>query len=178
MTATKKLFAEFNNNVVLIETGSGDGDGIQCAIDAGFETVYSLEKSKELYQYCKARFLNNIKVCCYHGDSRDKLPNLISHIPTTITFWLDAHYSKGKTLGEGDNPILDELFIISKHRLNNHNILIDDMRYFGNPYFGVTEEQVRNELMKINPNYTIEYRDGFCRDDVLVAYLKEGDSES
>ena len=154
MTATKKLFTEFNNNVVLIETGSGDGDGIQLALDSGFETVYSLEKSKALYQYCKARFSNNIKVRCFHGDSRDKLADLISQIPTTITFWLDAHYSKGGTVGEGDNPILDELFIISRHRLKNHTILIDDMRYFGNPYFGVTEEQVRNGLTSINPNYT------------------------
>jgi hypothetical protein len=36
---------------------------------------------------------------------------------------------------------------------------------------GVTEKEVIEAIYKINPNYKIEYKDGYIKDDVIVAYI-------
>lgn len=61
-------------------------------------------------------------------------------------------------------PLLEELRIISTHRISHHVILIDDVHLFGElPQFP-TLDAVKAKLRDINPEYNI-HREG----DILVA---------
>ena len=52
MPANSKFFALYPNRI-FVETGSFNGDGIQAAIEAGFETIHSIELSEHYYNHCK-----------------------------------------------------------------------------------------------------------------------------
>ena len=43
MPATAEQLSKYNGNKIFIETGSLTGDGIQRALDAGYEKVISIE---------------------------------------------------------------------------------------------------------------------------------------
>ena len=60
-----------------IETGSFLGDGIQLAINSGFEKIYSIELGEHLYQHCKQRFANDPQVHLVLGDSSVKLKEIL-----------------------------------------------------------------------------------------------------
>jgi hypothetical protein len=90
---------------------------------------------------------------------------MIKDINVPITFWLDAHESGGETAkGLHGDPILQELDIIKRHQLKNHTIMIDDLR-------GMSNKEIENKLLEINPNYKFCFEDGFVPNDVLVARL-------
>ena len=68
-----------------------------------------------------------------NGTSEDIFPTLIPSLSGTVNFWLDGHYSAGKTFqGKRDTPILEELQAIGKNIQNFQRIcvLIDDIRCF------------------------------------------------
>jgi hypothetical protein len=104
----------------------------------------------------------------------------IKEINESITFWLDGHYSSGNTAYDMTQyyPLLKELDAISKHHIKNHTICIDDRRLMKKTdentpdNIGVTENEVIEALLKINPKYKIEYRDGYIKDDVIVAFIE------
>jgi hypothetical protein len=59
------------------------------------------------------------------------LPAVLSDIKGACLFWLDGHYSYGKTArGTTDTPILAELAHIFRRANPNDVILIDDARLF------------------------------------------------
>ena len=114
------LYEKYKNDCTLfIETGTYMGDGVQGALNVGFENVVSIELAKCQYDECVARFAGNTGVKLYLGDSRlilsDVLDeNLKNHI--NIFFWIDAHCSGGNTAGQGiDETVLVELKIIAKY---------------------------------------------------------------
>ena len=92
MPAYKELFQRYPNRI-FIETGSYVGDGIQSALDAGFETIYSIELSSQLFSHCCRRFEWDPRVLVCHGDSGEMLPGILKYIDEPVTFWLDSHYS-------------------------------------------------------------------------------------
>lgn len=49
MSLRENIFKGFPNKY-FIETGTGFGDGVLCAVEAGFQIIYTIELSKELYQ--------------------------------------------------------------------------------------------------------------------------------
>lgn len=151
MSADSKLFRKYLNRI-FVETGSCLGKSIILARGVGFEKIYSVELSEQLYKFCYDLFKDNIYVTLFLGDSALALNEILKDINEPVTFWLDAHYSGGVTQkGENLSSLLDELKTISKHRIKTHTILIDDVNYFNE--FGFTTDQVKNEIKNINEKY-------------------------
>jgi len=120
-----------------IETGSGAGDGIQRALDAGFAHVASIEAYDENFLICARRFQGNGRVRLFRGRSVDVLAGLLRELRGPCVFFLDAHPSAQNSYGYEeaarwqveyyqDTIIRQELALIlaDSHR---HVILIDDM---------------------------------------------------
>ncbi|MAF35774.1 hypothetical protein CL622_01505 [archaeon] len=185
MPTTLDLFKKHQNKY-FVESGSYLGDGIQAAIDCGFENIISLEISKQYEFICKNRFyLHADKVKIINGDSSEILYDEISSIDEPITFWLDGHYSGGPTgLGKHEYPLIQELEQIKKHHIKTHTILIDDLRIVrgneetatGEP-IAFCEDDLIEAILKINKEYNISYEDGIThagislKNDILVATL-------
>lgn len=173
MPSKKENFEKYMNPV-FIETGSYVGDGIQQAIDAGYQRVISIELSDKYHGICCNRFSSNDKVSIVLGDSFKVLPSIINNIEEKITFWLDGHHSCGDTaLGEHWAPLMQELDAISKHKINTHTIMIDDMRCWleVNDVHGFTTKDIMEKLISINADYKFVYEDGEQEKDILVAYI-------
>jgi hypothetical protein len=163
MSAIKGFFNNYPNKI-FIETGTGNGDGIDMALFAGFESIFSIELSPVLFKRQTERFKFNEKVKIIFGDSRYMLWDIIKDIDCPITFWLDAHDSGGETVGEPLPPLIEELRVIAQHPLKNHTIMIDDTLGFN------MNDALIKEIMKIN-DYKISMEDGTSVRDILTATL-------
>ena len=171
MPGYKELF-ERHLSAVFIETGSYMGDGIQAALDAGFETVYSIELSESLYIYCRGRYGYYPGVYLVNGDSAIELGNILKDIHVPVTFWLDGHYSGGATvMGMVDSPLLQELDIIARHKIKTHTIIIDDLRCWTMESHGFNVQTLIERISLINTDYWFVYEDG--RDRNLVIYKND-----
>jgi len=180
MSAPKGLFKKYLNDI-FIETGTFKGDGVQMAIEAGFQYIYSIELSDLLYQKCLERFSNMDGVLLIQGDSSNKLPELLSHLNATVTFWLDGHYSgilegEQTALGEVNSPLMAELEAIKNHHIKTHTILIDDLRGWKKETHGFDVQDLMNKIIEINPDYVFTFDDGYDYElnitypnDILVA---------
>lgn len=168
MPPTVDFFKKYPNQH-FVETGTWHGDGVQCARQAGFDSVRSIELSQPLYERCRNRFKDDNRVKLYQGDSGVVLGSVISDINEPITFWLDAHYSEGDTVkGPCMSPVLQELEAIAKHHVKTHTILIDDHHdFFTDKFGGVTEDQAKEAIRKIDPCYKFQ-----VVDDILVAKIE------
>lgn len=170
-------FLDSFRTLIFVETGSHRGDGIQEALDTGcFDAIYSCDISPFAFGWCSHRFekLNN-RVYLYLNDSRAFLKEVLPSITTKITFWLDAHEcgtdrGPGTESGsEDDVPLLEELQLIRKHEIKHHNILIDDVRLFGEGAYP-KKETIVAAIKRINPKYEIVYYDSpDFPGDILVA---------
>lgn len=171
-TTTQQVFQKYPNKY-FIESGSYIGDGIQMALQVGFQNIFSVELSLQLYQGCCSRFANNKNVKIYCGDSTQVFPEILKQIDAPATFWLDGHYSWGNTArGNTNSPILIELEIIKQHPIKTHTILIDDLRQCGTIEFDFVElDDIIQKVLEINPNYTITFENGHVPNDVLVAHI-------
>lgn len=164
---------KYKQNNIFVETGSYWGDGIQLALESGFDKIISMECNQIYYDHCVNRFSDKKNVKIHLGDSSSDLFSIIENIDEPITFWLDAHFmcndpeqNLDNHPGKGKIPLIDELSQIKKHHLNNHTILIDDINELANlnpmgayPPTGSEETQIDN-LMKvisgINKKYEFE----------------------
>lgn len=164
MSANKGLFAKYPNRV-FIETGCLHGNGIQQALDEGFEMIYSIELLYEYFYKCSERFKHNLNVLVVLGDSRFKLEPVLRLIDEPCTFWLDAH------IGSESSPLLEELRIIKEHPIKTHTILIDDLRDWKMKRNGFDTSVLIEKLKEINPEYKIEFEDGYKPKDILVARI-------
>jgi hypothetical protein len=185
---TRRPFDKYKNKV-LVESGTFMGDGVQYALDCGFNKVISYEIDNKLYYDATNRFKGNKKVELHHKSSA-KMFNDIKDINVPITFWLDGHYSAGNT-GYDDEcayPLLKELEIISQHHIKSHTILIDDRRLLKSTLnlkysdikntsemnaetIGYSEEQIIEKIKNINSDYKISYEDGHIKNDIIVATI-------
>lgn len=172
-STTQKVFEKYPNHY-FVETGTWYGDGVQMALNTGFQEVYSIELAPHYYEKAQKRFSNQWNIHLYQGDSAKILGNVIANINESITFWLDGHCSLEDTAkGETMTPLLSELELIKQHPIKTHTILIDDIRQASTSAFDYTTlEQIIAKLKEINPNYSLTFEDGFVKNDVLVAYIK------
>jgi hypothetical protein len=156
---------------IFVETGSNRGDGVQAAMDAGFECIYSVEVAPYCHGWCAHRFWDfRTRVHLFGMDSRKFLKWIMPRITTQVTFWLDAHFCQGEGGTVDDVPLLEELKIIRKHDVKTHRILIDDVRLMGTDDLPVSLSRVMTSLKKINPDYQITRIDSpEFKDDILVA---------
>ena len=186
-----QLFKEYKQNCkTFVETGSYAGDGIQKALDAGYENIISIELSQPHVEECLMRFDGQENIEIVEGDSADILFPTIENINERILFWLDGHYSCASTAkGKYWSPIMQELDAISKHTIKNHVIMIDDMRCWrcDNPEFKFDYRMIEDKISEINSEYQFQYfREKETWDeqnqkswpeglpgDILVAFVEE-----
>lgn len=173
MNPNKNYFKEFLNPI-FIETGSYRGDGIQLAIDAGFDKIISIDIDNENSKFCASRFdLNNKSspIFLFTGDSPKVLKQVLPGIHQRCTFWLDAHSMLEEDKPD-DFPLMEELKVIAQHPIKNHTILIDDFLYLSHPdVTGWSKEIIEGSIRLINPAYKIEYRSNPVKNNILIAYV-------
>lgn len=158
-----KEYQQRYNYSTLIETGTYLGDMVE-AQKSSFKKIISIELSNELYLEAKKRFKNDSNVLIVQGDSGKQLPEILKGITEPAIFWLDGHYSEGKTArGDKDCPIFEELDAIFDHAMYEHVILIDDARYFVGrgdyPTIDALAEYIRGK----NQNYKVEVKHDIIR---------------
>lgn len=128
---TIREFADKFRLRILVETGTYYGDMVE-AMKNHFDQIYSIELSRELYEWSRRRFYGDKRITIIHGNSGIELGNIISFIKIPALFWLDGHYSAGLTArGDKDTPIYEELMHIFQSDQRGHAIIIDDARCFG-----------------------------------------------
>jgi len=171
---SREVFQKYHN-ACFIETGTYKGSGVSQALHAGYETVYSIELSPELFRECTEKFQNDKCVHLFQGDSSVVLPKILQDVNQRCTFWLDGHFSSGET-AKGDlyTPLIQELLAIKNHPIKTHTILIDDIRLLKTKEMEfITLKELITIIYSINPDYIITFEDGYSPDDILVAYVPE-----
>jgi hypothetical protein len=121
-----------DNQNIFIETGTGNGDGVSAALEAGFTKVYSIELNPMLSERASFAFKDD-PVEIVTGSSCEELPKLFKKIREPFFLWLDAHWSGGLHIGEKMGSYLPkELAAIAACNLDfeDHSILIDDMNHY------------------------------------------------
>ena len=187
MPVTSEIFKAYKKDIkIFVETGSYVGDGIQAAVDAGFNSIYSIEFYDNRVGRCRARFKNVAYVKVIQGNSGEVLGELLSKINEPILFWLDAHYDA--YIPEPDNltpltetqPVLQELEAIKNHHIKTHTILVDDRRIFigdSEVWHNTVESQIVDKLKEINSAYDISFIDSACfPKDIILAKINYNDN--
>lgn len=163
------LFEKYKTSV-FIETGTHLGNGVERAIDIGFEKIHSIEIIPSYYDACLEKFKDYSNVKLYIGSSTNILPEILQDLNERSTFWLDAHVAYPGS----PCPILWELSAIKNHKIRNHNILIDDVRDFGTvAHDFITISQVIHTLKAINHDYSIVFESSGIDGNVLVATMDQ-----
>jgi hypothetical protein len=160
---------------IFVETGAYYGDTIIKAIDSGYEEIHSIEINDFYYQKNKINFEINKNVYLHKGDSSLILFDIIKDINDQITFWLDGHYmsqdenqKENQTQSKKIYPILEELNLISLHKIKNHIIMIDDMCDVIN-YIDI--EIIKEKILNINKDYKITLINGHQENEILLAQI-------
>lgn len=177
------MTADFNFNKYIsknfIESGTYHGSGCINAIKSGFQNIYSIEllpenhdiSTKNINKFiCDNNIDINIELLI--GNSITVLPKLLDKINNKCTFWLDGH---DYGLDVKGCPLYEEIDTISKHRIKDHIILIDDLRIIRKDAWGtknINLKTIIDKIMTINPNYRISYENGYIENDVLVAMVQ------
>jgi hypothetical protein len=171
-TTLKKNVLEKYLSPYFFETGTANGDAVRQAIEMGFEKIYSIEIDESLYKQNCEKFKEHIdsgRVILILGDSLMKMKEVIPMLDKPTTFWLDAHVDFGPK-GIKNCPLYEELESIKSSKINNHKILIDDVRIFGNHWgVGIEMEKLKNIILEINPTYNIVLENGHVPKDILSA---------
>jgi 16S rRNA A1518/A1519 N6-dimethyltransferase RsmA/KsgA/DIM1 with predicted DNA glycosylase/AP lyase activity len=62
-----------------------------------FKRIWSIELDKILFELARKKFQSESHIKIIQGDSGTVLPELLNKLTDPDIFWLDAHYSGGKT---------------------------------------------------------------------------------
>jgi hypothetical protein len=123
-------YAKAHGLEVFIETGTFKGDTLAAMAAEGMRAI-SIELSEALFKRAGSRFAGRNGIELHHGDSGEILPRIVSELTEPALFWLDGHYSAGKTAhGKLASPINSELAAIFDHPVKGHVVLIDDAHEF------------------------------------------------
>ena len=152
---------------IFIETGCAAGDGVQRALDAGFETIKSIEAATEWFIKSTRRFNSVSNVEIILGKSTDKLQAVIDDLLFNVPFifYLDAHSSGDTSFGhkecvsgdpefQQDNIIKQELNIILSN-YKRHIICIDDVNGLEDGH----AVEYMDLCLKYNPDYKFMFYD-------------------
>ena len=139
----------------LVETGTGQGNSLAWAVEAGFRTLYSVEQEIALFAHCEQRFTDHPQVHLHQGHCVAFLTDINTRELLNAFYFLDAHFTGGADFGmtsyadsaarEDSYPLLDELGVLLKTDLSQSIIVIDDARMYFDGAFqaGVCPEFAR-----------------------------------
>jgi predicted O-methyltransferase YrrM len=174
-TAVASYFQRFRRGI-FVETGTLVGNGLWCALEAGFGRCYSIEIHPHQHAAACERFRSEIdqgRVELLLGDSGEVLPAVMDKIDQPALFWLDAHLSHnyGERLAKAC-PALEELDAIDQSAVRDHVILIDDVACFDNAtHDNIPLQAVKDRIAKINPAYQFEQLDAVLPGNILAAWV-------
>jgi len=120
--------------VAAVQTGTYLGESA-LALRSTFEEVWSIELSESFFKSTMERHGDKAGLHFIHGDSIAVLPKILANIDGSSLFWLDGHWSGGRTSGsDRECPVLDEIEAIdaSPHAAGSC-VLVDDARLFLGP---------------------------------------------
>lgn len=143
-----------------VETGTYLGDMVY-ALRNDFKKIYTIELSDYYYNHSRTRLKGAKNIKIIKGDSGKIIKKVLQNIRVTTLFWLDGHYSNGKTAKTQLNtPILRELKTILQHKVKSHVILIDDAREF----IGKNDYPKISQIRKMSAkHYHLEVKDDIIR---------------
>jgi len=182
MGSSVGLFSSYKKySDILIETGTYTGDGVECAFNSGYTTVYSCDINPEYVSNAKEKFKNK-NFIVELIPSEIALKKFLTEIDQRCVIFLDGHAmpydindpNKGfgpDTLGKNalTSPLMEELKIIREHHIKDHVILIDDFQCFNTWCFDeLTYDDVLDFIKTINPKYK-----SFLSNNVLCAVVSE-----
>ena len=180
----RNYFKEYKgDHRIFIETGSFHGDGIELAMQAGYDRIFSMDIDGADIAYCQERFelipddkkpaINgHISVIC--GDSATGLLKMMKYVNEPAMIWLDAHSQlfDDEPPSENPFPLLKELQQLSKHPIRTHTILIDDILMLTHPdVTGWNKETIENALLMINSAYKLTYLSNPIVNNILLAHV-------
>lgn len=148
---------------IFVETGTYYGDML-FVVKNLFIKIYSIELSKPLAERARNRFIKYKNITILHGNSKDKLSEILSTLSKGNFFWLDAHYSSGVTAyGDKATPIEEELILIFNSKTDKNVILIDDARLFNGKNDYPTIEKVKALTLSNKSNAEFQVKDDIIR---------------
>jgi hypothetical protein len=113
-----------------IETGTYLGE-TPLKLKSYFDHIWTIELDAIYFNNANKKLSKYANISCMHGDSKDILPKLVKDLDSPCLFWLDGHYSGGRTAqGVIKAPILQEIEAIGNSRIKTHIIVIDDISDF------------------------------------------------
>jgi hypothetical protein len=148
---------KFNVNI-LVETGTFQGEMVE-AQRRNFSKIYSIELSHEYFMKAVEKFKRFKHIQILEGDSSVKLKEVTKFLNEPALFWLDGHYSGGKTAkGELNCPIYGELDTIFSTKYD-HVLVIDDAKDFNGTEDYPTIETLNDYVLSKRPHYKMDVRD-------------------
>lgn len=160
-----------------VETGTLVGNGLWCALQAGFAECHSIEIHEHQYRAACSRFAQEIahgQVHLHWGDSASLLAEVVDALTSPTLFWLDAHMSHnyGPQLAKAC-PAMEELAAIDRSAIRDHVILIDDVACFDNAaHDNIPLQAVQDRILAINPAYQFQLLDAVLPGNVLAAWIE------
>lgn len=130
----------FIKSDVFVETGTQYGNTI-FPISNHFKKLYTIELSETHYKngIQKAKDQNITNIEFVHGDSSEKLEEVVKQLQEPAIFFLDGHHcgissDEFATRGEVEAPLYEELEAINKYHNYDCLVIIDDSRCIGNKF--------------------------------------------
>lgn len=155
---TVKQYAKMFSLNTLIETGTYNGDMLY-AMKGVFKRLFSLELDPGFYENSRKRLAKFKNISLIHGDSGEKLPELLFAIDEPCLFWLDAHAATG----DPGCPLVQELNHIFDHPITDHVILIDDAQKFTGELDFPELDSLRELVKTKRPGWVFEVKDFIIR---------------
>ena len=146
-----------------VETGTLVGKTAKWAAEH-FKMIYTIECSYKFYVMSKENLKEFSNVQVIHGFSQQVLHYIIRELTEPALIWLDAHWSRDLRYSNFDKvlcPVLEEIETIS-HAEQDHVILVDDLRLFGEQAGWPSKDTVKQALEGLGKIVTYST-------DVLVA---------
>lgn len=184
MHPLKNYFKDYKGkHNIFIETGSYKGDGIDLAMQAGYERIFSMDIDGANVAHCQERFellpddtrpAKNSHIILTCADSATGLLKMMKYVNEPAMIWLDAHSQlfDDEPPSENPFPLLKELEQLKKHPIKTHTILIDDILMLTHP--DVTDwdrDTIESALLMINPAYKLTYLSNPVRNNILLAHV-------
>jgi len=154
-----------------VECGSAGGQGIQAAIEAGYEQIYSVDINPQCFKECQERFRKHNHVHLTHGDCGTWLADTLNTLNTPCVVYLDANGWSGET----ESPYHASIAALRRHGRRDHFVIVDDMNHDNSSRAEMVRDLQRSlsegssqdivrQLVSVNPDYYLYIEDSHSVD--------------